>query len=77
MLSAIFHFIKEKAINKSVGKRRGRGRGGCRGLREYRNEPENYHLVVVLLAVAAPLINAGAGGSRRPEMTGNRTWRWE
>lgn len=71
MLSAIFHFIKEKAINKSVGKRSGRG-GGCRGLRAYRNEPENYHLVVVLLAVAAALINAGAGGSRRPEMTGNR-----
>jgi len=37
MLSAIFHFIKEKAINKSR--------------RAHRNEPENYHLVAAIVVI--------------------------
>lgn len=36
MLSAIFHFIKEKAINK-------RGPDGGPGRESYKNESENYH----------------------------------
>jgi len=57
MLSAIFHFIKEKAINKSR--------------RAHWNEPENYHLVAAVVIFFFFIIIFCTHKYRQGEETGN------